>query len=308
MCVRCRQARDAGRRELRRTHLLHGDALHEQRVILRLRADRRDALGVGLLERASTLRARAILTLGGRRRARARRTWSMTCRRNGESAAPVDGPRRRCLRIVRTSAAQDMRARGPCDEQQALGAALSSSQRREMESLAPSLGSPGETLYTEGTNRTGKTSVWSDMNSLGPLSLGATSSLKAQVRGAHVEVSRAMKSEERSSLAVARAHKDVLSARKRSISLVQMGRMTDRPPLSKARDAQDVSSKKRNFVLSRLCARLPLPRARSEAAGTWARTTRTGNTPSRRRCTTRTCTRNRFPASRAVRRARPLRA
>ena len=245
MCVRCRQARDAGRRELRRTHLLHGDALHEQRVILRLRADRRDALGVGLLERASTLRARAILTLGGRRRARARRTWSMTCRRNGESAAPVDGPRRRCLRIVRTSAAHDMSSsRGPCDEQQALGAgAPSSSQRREMESLAPSLGSPGETLYTEGTNRTGKTSVWSDMNSLGPLSLGATSSLKAQVRGAHVEVSRAMKSEERSSLAVARAHKDVLSARKRSISLVQMGRMTDRPPLSKARDTQDISSK-----------------------------------------------------------------
>ena len=112
-----------------------------------------------------------------------------------------------------------------------------------MESLAPSLGSPGETLYTEGTNRTSKTSVWSDMNSLGPLSLGATSSLKAQVRGAHVEIGRAMKSEERSSLAVARAHKDVLSARKRSISLVQMGRMTDRPPLSKARDTQDISSK-----------------------------------------------------------------
>ena len=107
-----------------------------------------------------------------------------------------------------------------------------------MESLAPSLGSPGETLYTEGTNRTGKTSVWSDMNSLGPLSLGATSSLKAQVRGAHVEIGRAMKSEERSSLAVARAHKDVLSARKRSISLVSMGRMTDRPPLSKARVAR----------------------------------------------------------------------
>ena len=68
--------RDADRRELRRKHLLHGDALHEHRVVLRLRADRRDALGVGLLERAPTLRARtratSILTLKMREKTRAR--------------------------------------------------------------------------------------------------------------------------------------------------------------------------------------------------------------------------------------------